>query len=476
MKKITFYKTFKKATALALIFAVSYPASVSATRVTYSIKEHINEGDSLTEIARRGMTLSIRGDAMFREGNQASRTEVIPYLAGAQAAEEDLKEVRNTVVGSPLLAYSASYKDHQTSFERIIRRIYKDTHLSQCNGDLGTGYRDQAEELSDKLFKAALNQLSQSYRENQWSEDKDLQTFITFIRNKDGKVCVFIKGLDIALPLYKNHRLSNLNSYTPSGSSLTSEEQKSAYLTNQLLMKYPDALRKGFKYLLKNKNTSEEDFFKFITGNNIVQLSRNIGISSQDQTWLGQHILPYLYQSCVQEKDKYYNNIGNFLTSEGLSHSKYKPGMNIADYLEYWSKRWGMPGHFEKTFPGIYQEGLEEKAKAKAKDFGISESDYTALSKHILPYLYKSCVHAKDKYYNNMWNFLTPEGLRHSGYKPGMNMADYLTYWSDRWKEHKGDGHFEKTFSEVYKTGLEEKAEINKQLENFMISDPKGSL
>jgi hypothetical protein len=48
--------------------------------------------------------------------------------------------------------------------------------------------------------------------------------------------------------------------------------------------------------------------------------------------------------------------------------------------------------------------------------------------------------------------------MRHSGYKPGMNMADYLTYWSDRWKQYKGDGHFEKTFSEVYKTGLEEKA------------------
>jgi hypothetical protein len=181
-----------------------------------------------------------------------------------------------------------------------------------------------------------------------------------------------------------------------------------------------------------------------------------LGIPDTHFYSLSRDILPYLYKSCVQEAENYYSNIGRFLTPEGLNHSKYAPGMNLADYLTYWSGRWEMPGHFEKTFSEIYREGLEEKAKVKAKDFGISESDYTALSKHILPYLYKSCVHAKDKYYNNMWNFLTPEGLEHSKYNPGMNIADYLTYWSGRWEM---PGLFEETFPGIYRKGLEERGQ-----------------
>jgi hypothetical protein len=535
----SFKKILKQTTALALIAAVSYPASVSASSVqSYA---GINEQDSFEAISSRGMKMAIRDKG--NAGEQVEQEDV-SYLPGVETAKSDLKSSKASIISSPLLSHPQSYEDHQGAFQQKIRNVYQGTPLGECFGD----FNNLTSYISKNLFKVSQHQLSRSYANNEWSEDRDLQTFLTFVKNKEGRVSVFIKGLDIAIPLYNNHRLSNLNSYTPFGSSLTSEEQKSAYLTNQLLIRYPDALRKGFKYLLKNKNTSEEDFFKFITGNNIVQLSQNTGISSQDQTWLGQHILPYLYKSCVQEKDKYYNNIGNFLTSEGLRHSEYKIGMNIADYLEYWSNkrwkmpghfektfpniyqegvrlrakeaglgipdthfynlsrdilpylykscvqeaekyysnigrfltteglnhskytpgmnladyleywsnvRWKMPGHFEKTFPGIYREGLEEKAKAKAKDFGISESDYNTLSKHILPYLYESCVHAKDKYYNNMWNFLTVEGLEHSKYNPGMNIADYLTYWSGRWEM---PGLFEETFPEVYQKGLEEKA------------------
>jgi hypothetical protein len=124
-------------------------------------------------------------------------------------------------------------------------------------------------------------------------------------------------------------------------------------------------------------------------------------------------------------------------------------------------------GDFNKGF-NLYQQSV-----CLSEEKGISVQDIRSLGKDILPYLHKAGVDDAKKYYGDVGKFLTPEGMKSAGYTPGMNLADYLEYWSTRSKGWNKPQDFSKLFPGVYKIGLEEKAEINKQLESFISSDPK---
>jgi hypothetical protein len=141
--------------------------------------------------------------------------------------------------------------------------------LEECIGD----FYPQTDRISASLFQVLQYQLSRSYANNEWSEDKELQTFLTFVKNKEGNVSVLIKGLGICLPLYKNHRTSNyrLDSFTPYGEALTPSQKISAQLANRLWSELPEeAFRKGVVYRLQNSAKSLDDSWNFITGANMV--------------------------------------------------------------------------------------------------------------------------------------------------------------------------------------------------------------
>jgi hypothetical protein len=144
-------------------------------------------------------------------------------------------------------------------------QAYSHTPLIRCSGN-------PLNDISSNLFKVSQKRLSRSKERNEWSEDRNLQTFITFVQNKDGRVSALIKGLDVALPLYKNHRTSNLDSLTPYGASLTSDQKVTAQFMNRLLSEYPDAFRRGLGYRLQNKTMSLDNLWNFITGRNMVMV------------------------------------------------------------------------------------------------------------------------------------------------------------------------------------------------------------
>ena len=96
---------------------------------------------------------------------------------------------------------------------------------------------------------------------------------------------------------------------------------------------------------------------------------------------------------------------------------------------------------------------VEEHIKQSNETKKISVSDIQALSKEILPYLHKSRVTDADKYYSDLSKFLSPGAYASTGYKLGMNLADYLTYWSNRWNK---PDHFENMFPTIYFENLKE--------------------
>ena len=260
---LCFQKSIKRATALALIFAVSSP--VSATHVTWSSKGGINEDDSFATIASRDIRLSIRDDDFgFVEANP-QRTETISYSRAVDAAQNDLQDVKRSVIASDLLTYPQSYENHKETFKGRIRGVYQNTPLSRCQDN-------PLEEISVNLFKVSQKHLSKSKERLEWVPDETLGAFFTFTNNKDEKVSILIKDLNAVLPLYMENRRSHLDSLAPYGVDLTPDQRITGQFINRILSgEIPgDPLKRGIKFRLQNQTglTLDELVNRF-TGRNL---------------------------------------------------------------------------------------------------------------------------------------------------------------------------------------------------------------
>lgn len=287
-----FTKYKKSATALALVFAVSYSASVSASNIHYQGQDIIDENaDSLNALNGGRFVLS-RGNNIGIDGvddpnPHNSIEEVVPYDLGINVARNDLQSVKNSVIQSPLLTYPELYEDHQNSFKQKIVTAYNNTPLRDCHNFL-----DHARDLSVKLFKVSQNQLSKSKNRNEWAEDDTLGGFFTFTLNNNQKVSILVKDLSIVLPLYSNHRHPDLNSMAPwvepqDGLQLTADQRITSQFINRILSgEIPgDPLKRGIKFRLQNRTglTLDELVNRF-TGRNLpLQIQ---GVEDRERSFL----------------------------------------------------------------------------------------------------------------------------------------------------------------------------------------------
>ena len=275
---VYFQKSLKSATALAMIFAVSSP--ISATQVTWTSKDHINEENSFESIATGSMNLSIRRILNHRdemlENNQQQASETIRYLPAVEAAKGDVQAVKRSVVASNLLTYPQSHASHKLAFENLIAQVYGNTSLGRCLGDQNSPYRNQIEEISDKLFKVSQKHLANSKDRDEWiNAEADLGSggFFTFTLNNDQKNSIYVNDLNIALPLYGEHRQSNVNSLTPRGANLTADEIITAQFLNRIQSgEIPNnPFKEAIKYRRANKRMSLENLTRHMRGEDLIQ-------------------------------------------------------------------------------------------------------------------------------------------------------------------------------------------------------------
>lgn len=262
-----FQKYKKSATALVLVFAVSYPASLSATSNLQSWDNINEEADSLDAVSGR-FVVSRRnvGGVGFDDPTQ-SIPEIVPYDLGRQAAKDDLQVVKNSVIRSDLLTYPDSYETHQGSFKQKIRTAYNNTALFEC-----PNFLDRVQDFSVKLFKVSQNHLSKSKDRNEWAKDDTLGGYFTFTLNKDQKVSLLIPDLNVVLPLYMEHRRSHLDSLAPYGVDLTPDQRITGQFINRILSgEIPgDPLKRGIKFRLQNQTgLSLDELVNRFTGRNL---------------------------------------------------------------------------------------------------------------------------------------------------------------------------------------------------------------
>lgn len=169
------------------------------------------------------------------------------------------------------------------------------------------------------------------------------------------------------------------------------------------------------------------------------------GISKFDFNVLSKYIIPYLYKLKVDDYEKYYKNIYDFLKPEASSSTGYMYGMYLADYLTYWSNRWEKPGYFENIFSNFYEISLKEK-------FGIYYFDIKWIEEYFLPFLKDKVKPSDIEKHGHISNFLTSAGMQSMGYAIGMNIATYLEYWDKRRSDI--NPPFTKRFNQKYNEGL----------------------
>ena len=411
MMGLYFQKSLKRATALALIFAVSAP--VSASRITWSAMGSINEDDSFATIASRDITLSIRNGGILHDIEDdlnQKRTETISYARGVDEALNDLQAVKRSVIASDLLSYPQSYGNHKEAFKGKIRGIYQNTPLSRCDDN-------PLEEISVNLFKVSQKHLSQSKERLEWVPDDTLGAFFTFTNNKDQKVSILIKNLNAVLPLYMEHRRSHLDSLAPYGVDLTPDQRITGQFINRILSgEIPgDPLKRGIKFRLQNQTgLSLEELVNRFTGRNVplqVQVDNYAEMRKAfDKIYIERSLLPILYKVYPADSYKTYDAFINY------KGSGYKHGMNMNDYWQLWiNSKYGEKA--KKHVLPKYELPIDLIRDRQTYDRQFIENILLPTILEFYPY----------DPYKTYQDFIKPNNG--SGYKVGMDLNKYWDSW-----------------------------------------------
>jgi len=415
-----YFKKYKKsATALALVFAISYPTYLSASHVSFRGQDIIDENaDSIDDISGK-FALSMRPPAA--DPRRDDPTQFVPldvsYDIGKQVAKNNLKAVKNSVIQSPLLTYPELYEDHQNSFKQKIRTAYNDTSLAQCDNFL-----DHVRNFSVKLFKVSQNDLSNSKTRNEWTYDDTLGGFFTFTLNNGQKVSILVKDLNVVLPLYSNHRHPDLRSMAPwvepqDGIQLTADQRITGQFINRILSsEIPgNPLKQAIKYRLQNKTMSLENLTKHMRGEDlplVVQIDHYAERRKVfDKRYIDASLLPTIQKFYNLEP---YRTYEAFTTNKG---SGYKHGMNMNDYWKLWlnDSRYGK--YAQKYVLPKYELPLDLIQDKQTYDRQFIET-------LLLPTIQKFYNYNPYKTYGD---FIKPNNG--SGYKIDMDINKYWDSW-----------------------------------------------
>jgi hypothetical protein len=272
---------FLRTTALSLILASSNLAS--ATNITLKDTDWIGEGESLSSIANKGVRLLQTEKGDMQIGAPLTKTLNFSYSYGTEAAESDLLDVKNKVISSEQWVYPDTFENYAKASKQKIKNAFNRPPLNQVNN-----YSDFVDNVSVKIFKASQRDLITSKNRGERIKDNTLGALITFTRNKNEKVSVFIEDLGILLPLFSNHRLIDpknpLDGLTPYGASLSSDQKVTAQFMNRLLLEMPSAFKKGLSYRVQNPKASIEDLWNSVTGLNSVMTALKLVPGTKD--WL----------------------------------------------------------------------------------------------------------------------------------------------------------------------------------------------
>jgi menaquinone-dependent protoporphyrinogen IX oxidase len=243
-------KHFLKTTALALILSFSSLSPVSATKVTLQKHDWIGEDDTLIDIASKGATVLQTESAIGNIGRNYSQTQLVPYREIAQVMDRDMQNVKTQVIGSDMLTYPGKFEEYEQAFLRTVQTVLNKAPLNQIPVDQ---YSDLAKNLPPQAFKALRSFMAKSKDRNEWALDNTLGGYFTLAQNKNGKVALMIKDLNVVLPLFKDQRLAEMDSWIPSGVVPSKLQQDTASLFSLILLNQPHKLKKGVQYRLQNQ-------------------------------------------------------------------------------------------------------------------------------------------------------------------------------------------------------------------------------
>jgi hypothetical protein len=254
-------KHFLKTTALALILSVTSLSPVSATKVTLQKHDWIGKDDSLIDIASKGATVLQTRVARERDGGILSQTQLVPYKEIAQVMEQDVQNVKAQVIASDTLTYPGKFEDYEQAFLRAVQKVLNKAPLNQISVE---EYSDLAKNLPPQAFKALRSLMTKSKDRNEWALDNTLGGYFTLAQNKNGKLALIIKDLNVVLPLFKDQRLAEMDSWIPSGVVPSKLQQDTASLFSLILLNQPHKLKKGVQYRLQNQQEPLGDAWYYI--------------------------------------------------------------------------------------------------------------------------------------------------------------------------------------------------------------------
>lgn len=281
-------KNMKKKMASVVMATLMSTTSAFAMRYDRTSKDGINEQDTFEQVASRGMDLVRIVDPQDHiAGHLHLDRPRVSYLQGVEAAKADFQEVKDIVIGSDLFMYNHDIEGHKGTFAERINRAYEDSPLQDCRGN-------QIQEISAQLFKVSQNQLAGSKERNEWLPDERIGGIFTFTYNNNQQVSLFIKDLEVALPIYAENRaaqFNNFNAYTPLNRVLNNGQKTTVQFFNRLFNEFnAQTFKRGVLHRIQNPGQSLQDLWRYMEPHPQPVRALNQNMSNEAQ-YINNHLL-----------------------------------------------------------------------------------------------------------------------------------------------------------------------------------------
>ena len=373
-------KSFK----LALILSTSLLVSgVCAQDYTTVQQDPIGEEESLAKIAGKSIRVVPEGFGDEFKGNPANQRE-IKYTLAVEKAFEDQIQFKKKVIDSSTFEYVKSEETHEEDFYTSVHQAY-DAQKWAITLTQGNPLRN----ISSQLFKASSNHLAKSGERGEWLPDNgDTKKVFTLIKNRKGQLSLLVQDLELALPVYSEHRVmpreDNNYAYAPQGKVFTNKQYNALLFLNRLLAEKPaNRFKSGLLFLLQNPTEPFASLWDKLEGKNLKQLPSTI---NYDESY-GLLKKVYIYHrgaGVAQLKE------GNEVNLLDRALTRIKWGWNkladtaplAASWEEVVGKSWNFPNTPSQTLQNVnlqliyvfeYHSGRGSTPYADFKDFEKTE-------------------------------------------------------------------------------------------------------
>ena len=266
MKKNTPLKLALMITTSMLTF------NTSAQDFTTVKQDDIGAEESLTSIAAKSIRVVPTILADDKKQNPANQRE-IKYTLAVEKAFEDQVQFKKKVIDSPTFEYVKSEGAHEEDFYTSLLDSYskKSEALLSTKGN-------PLRAISSKIFKASSNHLAKSGERGEWLPDNgDTNKVFTLIKNRKGQLSLLVQDLELALPVYSEHRVmpreDNNYAYAPQGKVFTNRQYNALLFLNRLFAEKPaNRFKSGLLFLLQNPTEPFSSLWDKLEGKNIKQL------------------------------------------------------------------------------------------------------------------------------------------------------------------------------------------------------------